>query len=121
MKKLILVSFMLAAFLISSVAVAQVYEVKGKKGVFTMGGTVHKYDPYDAKKDDGKLGRLYVLLPGKTKEEDAKKLYVTDKSTIKLASGAEATIGQLNPGTSVKVTYKKTSKNELIIREIEIQ
>ncbi len=121
MKKLILISVILAAFLVSSVAVAQVYEVKGKKGVYTMGGKIHKYDPYDKKKDDGKIGRLYILLPGKTKEEDAKKLYVTDKSAIKLASGAEATVGQLNPDVSVKVTYKKTSKNELVIREIEIQ
>jgi hypothetical protein len=121
MKRLILVSFILAAFLVSSLAFAQVYEVKGKKGVYTMGGAVHKYDPYDKAKDDGKIGKLYVLLPGKTKGDDAKKLYVTKTSKITLVGGAVATVGQLNPGTSVKVTYKKTTKKELIIRMIEIQ
>ncbi len=119
MKKLLIVTLIMSGLLIASLAIAQVYEVQGKKGVYAMGGSVDKYEPYEAKKDDGKLGKLYVFLP--EKKEDSKKLYVTDKTKITLKAGATATVAQLAPGAAVQVEYKKTTSDDLLCLSIIIQ
>lgn len=118
--KTILVALIAVGLLLPSLALAQVYNQSD--GTWKMAGFVEKYDPYEAPKADGKIGRLYVIPHDKKKEREAKKLYVTSSTTITDKGGAKKSIGDIKPDTVVMVHYSKEMKaDNLILKSIEIQ
>jgi hypothetical protein len=126
MKKLVIVAFVIGAFLVGSFALAQVYDKGG--GIFEMAGKVTKYEAYDAKKPDGKIGRLYVVPHGKEAkagDTEEKKFYITDQTKLMKGTAVATPVNDLKAETVVKVRYKKTvatkdKPEELIAKEIDI-
>jgi hypothetical protein len=129
MKRIIVVSFIISAFLLAAVAHAQdVYPVPGQKDMFKGSISVEKYEPYPAAKEDGKIGRLYGYVYGKEKKaENSKKFYVMKDSKITKKGGGAATLNDVKADTVVLVTYKKIASKKkgeedtLEVTELEIQ
>jgi hypothetical protein len=129
MKKILIASFVIVAFALSTVAMAaDVYPVEGKKDTFKGSILVEKYEPYPAAKEDGKIGRLYGWVFGKEKsKENSKKFYVMKDSKIAKKDGSAATLNDIKADMSVLVTYKvikakkKGDDDDLDVLEIEIQ
>ncbi|MCZ7587238.1 MAG: hypothetical protein M5R36_30005 [Deltaproteobacteria bacterium] len=83
MKKTVIAALVIFGFMFASFARADVFPVEGQPGMFRMSGVVDKYEAYDAKKADGKIGRLYAYPHNKAGEKDKiKKFYITDKTKV---------------------------------------
>lgn len=129
MKKVLIASFVLAAFLgLALAAHAQdVYPVPGTKDMFKASITVKNYEPYNAPKEDGKIGRLYGWVGGVEKTKEAKKYYVMKTSKITKKGGDAANLNDVKADTVVLATYKKLPSKkkgedpDLEITELEIQ
>jgi hypothetical protein len=114
MKKVLIASFVLAAFLgVALLAHAQsVYPVPGSKDMFKASITVKNYEPYPSPKEDGKVGKLYGWVGGVDKTAEAKKYYIMKTSKISKKDGAAATLSDLKEGTVIMTTYKKVESKK---------
>jgi hypothetical protein len=129
MKKVLIATFILAAFLMTTVVFAQdVYPVPGQKDMYKGSITVQKYEPYPAAKEDGKIGRLYGWVFGKDKkDENLKKLYVMKTTKVTKKGGGDATLNDVKADSVVLVTYKviksknKKDPDDLEATEVELQ
>jgi len=129
MKKVLIASFVLVAFMMAAVVVhaQDVYPVPGTTNMYKASLTIKAYEPYPAAKEDGKIGRLYGWVGGVDKTKEAKKYYAMKDTKVTKKGGAAATWNDVKADSVVLATYKKVvskkrgEEADLELTEVEIQ